>query len=186
MHDTETDDALAPPLEPGDWVELREPYKPMWETIAEPVQQTMEARVDQITGDTHPELNEDLYHRGMAQIYESGRVDNLVGFDMGVVTEVVSRLSVRETASSEYEADKVREATDGEGYPRNVAIHPFNSVLGVMYLGRGPKPHYIDCHVAELILRHKAADTWDTTYNRNIGEMYAEQFDIPDPFADEE
>lgn len=169
------DDIPFPLLEKGDFVRLKEPYRPLPESLNS---QTAEAMVAAAAKED-PEILERMQEGRPTSVFhlrDRTDVGHVTEFTHGTVVEIVSRYS--KTAESNRPDISVVDEYDGTYCVRNVSLHLFNPENGLMYLGGHPtepgKPEFVDHHVAEIILVHKHDQSWGNENEIDIAEKYGE------------
>jgi len=169
------DDIPFPLLEKGDFVRLKEPYKPTDMMLDGPLQVSLARQVRDLARQHDEDGIASSPHPARAA-YRSDTFEHLFQFTHGTVTNIVSRFP-----AMEYEtiAGHVRQYDDtGGAPPRNVSLHLYNPETGLMYVGGHPsepgKPEFVEHHIADLVLVHKHDQTWGNEYDLDIAEVYAE------------
>lgn len=108
-------------------------------------------------------------------------------FTHGIVVEVISRIGISNFASAQTEI--VGAWGNRDPPAERVSLHLFNPDTGLMYLGGHPsepaKPEFVDHHICELILLHKATETWGRDVHIDVAEQY-DNWGITVPQMDDE
>jgi len=168
------DDIPFPLLEKGDFVRLKEPYKPvmMGPAIERSAADLARERINP-GADYFPWEN--VEDAPVPWLKDQSHTEHLFEFTHGTVVQVVSRYPRHQVSTTD--AEIVHFEDTGGGPPRNVSLHLFNPDTGLMYVGSHPsepgKPEFVDNHVGGLVLVHKHNETWGNEYDIDIAEVYA-------------
>ncbi len=158
----------VPVLETGDFVRLKQPYRPSDMMFDGPLGETFGKLLD---SDADGERREPTARARRAYRSDSS---SLFEFTHGVVVEELEHAS---RSPPEMPPDVRDGYAAAETLPTmRVSLHLFNPATGVMYVGGHPdqpgKPEYVDDHIANLALVHKARDTWGNEYDLDLAELY--------------
>lgn len=92
-------------------------------------------------------------------------------FTHGIVVEVISRFSFRDSPRGEELMERMDEPP-----AERVSCHLFNAETKEMYCREHPeqpmKPEYVDHHISSLALVHKAGDPWGNEYDEPAAPVY--------------
>lgn len=171
-----------PLLERGDFVRLKQPYE-MTESTSKGV---LKAALNGVVRARERSLR----RNGASDLPKSVRgarnhaaFEDIFTFTHGTVVEVIDRyrweLATQKTnVQNEYDPD-------ANPPPKRVSLHLYNPATGIMYAGGHPiesgKPEFVDHHVGELILVHKATESWGNEYGIDIADALEEwEWTCPD------
>lgn len=178
-------DIPVPPIEPGDFVRLKEPY-PMTTlglqsgTFSKTLREVCIARFKSdpstVTDTEREFLNKRLDSDnppGAEFFKDLVAYQDLFEWTHGTVAETITRYGSG-SVSPEYASRFVEDKRDPPA--RNVALHLYNPKTGLIYTGGHPtesgKPEFVDFHIKNLVLIHKATDNWGNEYELDLAEAY--------------